>query len=34
MSSHEAFLKEIVANPDDLTPRLIYADWLDEQGDP
>ena len=34
MPSHDAFLKEITANPEDLTPRLVYADWLDEQGDP
>ena len=27
------FLEDIVANPDDDTPRLVYADWLDEQGD-
>jgi uncharacterized protein (TIGR02996 family) len=29
-----AFLADIVANPDDDTPRLVYADWLDENGDP
>ncbi len=28
-----AFLHAILANPDDDAPRLIYADWLDEQGD-
>jgi uncharacterized protein (TIGR02996 family) len=28
-----AFLRAILANPDDDAPRLIYADWLDEQGD-
>jgi uncharacterized protein (TIGR02996 family) len=28
-----AFLKLIVADPADLTARLAYADWLDEQGD-
>src|SRR5688500_5164372 len=27
---HEAFLRTIVANPDDDAPRLVYADWLDE----
>jgi uncharacterized protein (TIGR02996 family) len=27
------FLRDIVANPNDPVPRLIYADWLDEQGD-
>jgi uncharacterized protein (TIGR02996 family) len=31
---HQAFLSAIVANPDDPTPRLIYADWLEERGDP
>lgn len=29
----EAFLESIRANPDDDTPRLVYADWLDENGD-
>ena len=34
MSSHvEGFFRDILANPDDDTPRLIYADWLDDQGD-
>jgi uncharacterized protein (TIGR02996 family) len=28
------FLKDILANPDDDTPRLVFADWLDENGDP
>ena len=28
------FLQAILADPDDDTPRLIYADWLEEQGDP
>jgi uncharacterized protein (TIGR02996 family) len=28
----EAFLADIRARPDDDTPRLVYADWLDEQG--
>jgi uncharacterized protein (TIGR02996 family) len=27
-------LRAILDNPDDDTPRLIYADWLDEHGDP
>jgi uncharacterized protein (TIGR02996 family) len=31
---HHAFLAAIAANPDDPTPRLIYADWLEERGDP
>jgi uncharacterized protein (TIGR02996 family) len=30
---HSAFLQAIRENPDDDTTRLIYADWLDEQGD-
>lgn len=29
----EAFLKAICAAPDDDTPRLVYADWLDDRGD-
>ena len=28
-----AFLRTILAAPDDDAPRLIYADWLDEQGE-
>lgn len=28
-----AFLRSILAAPDDDAPRLIYADWLDEHGD-
>ena len=32
--THEsAFLEAILADPDDDSPRLIYADWLDERGD-
>ncbi|HEY7158162.1 MAG TPA: TIGR02996 domain-containing protein [Gemmataceae bacterium] len=27
------FLEDIIAHPDDDTPRLIFADWLEEQGD-
>lgn len=27
-----AFLDDIIANPEDDTPRLIYADWIEEQG--
>jgi uncharacterized protein (TIGR02996 family) len=27
------FLAEIAAHPDDDTPRLVFADWLEEQGD-
>jgi uncharacterized protein (TIGR02996 family) len=27
---HDAFLRTIIANPEDDAPRLVYADWLDE----
>jgi uncharacterized protein (TIGR02996 family) len=30
---HAAFLRAVVAEPDDDRPRLIFADWLDERGD-
>lgn len=30
----KAFIDDIVQNPEDMTPRLIYADWLEERGDP
>lgn len=30
----EAFIRNIVAHPDDDAPRLVYADWLDETEDP
>jgi uncharacterized protein (TIGR02996 family) len=30
----EAFLRAILASPEDDVPRLIYADWLEERGDP
>jgi uncharacterized protein (TIGR02996 family) len=30
----EPFLRDILANPDDDAPRLRYADWLDENGQP
>ncbi|CAN5449383.1 hypothetical protein BH11PLA2_BH11PLA2_28330 [soil metagenome] len=29
----DPFLNAILAAPDDDTPRLVYADWLEEQGD-
>jgi uncharacterized protein (TIGR02996 family) len=29
----EAFLEAICETPDDDTPRLVYADWLEENGD-
>lgn len=30
----EQFVRAICDDPEDLTPRLVYADWLDENGDP
>ncbi|HEX5273253.1 MAG TPA: TIGR02996 domain-containing protein, partial [Gemmataceae bacterium] len=32
MTDEEALLRAVIADPDDDAPRLIYADWLDEQG--
>jgi uncharacterized protein (TIGR02996 family) len=34
MTSEKAFLSEIVAHPEDDAARLVYADWLDENGGP
>lgn len=34
MSIDTAFLTSICENPEDDTTRLIYADWLEERGDP
>jgi uncharacterized protein (TIGR02996 family) len=34
MSPDDAFLQAILENPDDDGPRLMYADWLTEQGNP
>jgi uncharacterized protein (TIGR02996 family) len=31
---HEGFLQAIREAPDDDAPRLVYADWLDDHGDP
>ena len=31
---HDAFLRAIISDPDDDLPRLVYADFLDETGDP
>jgi uncharacterized protein (TIGR02996 family) len=28
----EGFLADICAHPDDVAPRLVYADWLDDRG--
>lgn len=34
MSDGDALLAAIAAHPNDDTPRLVYADWLDEHNDP
>jgi uncharacterized protein (TIGR02996 family) len=34
MTEEDVFLLDILARPDDDAPRLIYADWLLDQGDP
>ncbi len=34
MSLEDAFLQDILEHPDDDVPRLVYADWLSERGDP
>jgi uncharacterized protein (TIGR02996 family) len=33
-SDEDAFLQAILAQPEDDTVRLVYADWLAEHGDP
>jgi uncharacterized protein (TIGR02996 family) len=33
MASHKAFLQAVCEEPDDDTHRLVYADWLEEQGE-
>lgn len=33
MSEREALLRAVCANPDDDTPRLVFADWLQENGE-
>jgi uncharacterized protein (TIGR02996 family) len=33
VSEREALLRAICENPDDDTPRLVFADWLQEHGD-
>jgi uncharacterized protein (TIGR02996 family) len=33
MDQASAFLQAILESPDDDVPRLVYADWLDEQGE-
>src|SRR6476659_5225140 len=34
MSEGDSLYQAIYANPDDDTPRLVYADWLDEHDQP
>jgi len=34
MTRDEAFLQAILDDPEDDTPRLVYADWLEEHGQP
>jgi len=34
VNEDEAFIRAIVDNPGDDTPRLVYADWLDDHDDP
>ena len=34
MTERESFLNAVYANPDDNNVRLVFADWLDENGDP
>jgi uncharacterized protein (TIGR02996 family) len=34
MNDEAAFLARIRDTPDDVAPRLVYADWLDERDDP
>ncbi|MEK6237946.1 MAG: TIGR02996 domain-containing protein [Planctomycetales bacterium] len=33
MTQERMFLNEIIENPDDDAPRLVFADWLEERGD-
>jgi uncharacterized protein (TIGR02996 family) len=34
MNHREAFVQSIREAPDDDVPRLIYADWLEDNGEP
>ena len=34
MNLRDAFLAEILAAPDDDAPRMVFADWLEDNGDP
>lgn len=32
--NEDAFIQAILANPDDVATAQVYADWLEERGDP
>lgn len=32
VAMEKEFIRDIVAHPEDDTPRLVLADWLEEQG--
>jgi uncharacterized protein (TIGR02996 family) len=32
--THDAILRAVLDNPDDDAPRLVYADWLEDNGEP
>src|SRR4051812_35135411 len=34
MSTREHFVRAVASAPDDDLPRLVFADWLEESGDP
>jgi uncharacterized protein (TIGR02996 family) len=34
MSTSDAFLRAMIEDPEDDATRLVYADWLDEHGEP
>ena len=34
MNERDSFMQAIIAQPDDDMPRLVFADWLDENDDP
>ncbi|MBN9117733.1 MAG: TIGR02996 domain-containing protein [Planctomycetes bacterium] len=34
MNERDALLRAVCENPDDDTPRLVFADWLQENGEP
>jgi uncharacterized protein (TIGR02996 family) len=34
VNEEDSFVQAILASPGEATPRLIFADWLEERGDP